>query len=79
MDQSSYQAAFRDIFKWIEEKELNTNSKYGDVWVITPERMNNKEQRRLNAQLGITRINYIKNEELYLKLLNEIINTTTGP
>lgn len=49
--------AFRDISKWLRESNIRVRAN-GDVWVVTPQYLNTKEQRRLNRELGITKINY---------------------
>jgi hypothetical protein len=53
--------ALQDISDWINEQNIEVMDGYSDVWVVTPFRMYNREQRRLNAELGISSINYIGN------------------
>lgn len=38
----------------MKRKEVDENQ---DVWIVTPKRMQNKETRKLNSQLGLHKIN----------------------
>lgn len=40
---------------------LSTKDENGDVWLVTAYRVDSKEQRRLNKELGISKINYFGN------------------
>ena len=55
MSVSTY--AFSDMTKYIKENNIPVQDRIGDVWVVTPATLNNKEQRRLNKKLGLKNIN----------------------
>tara|TARA_R100001244_G_scaffold124099_1_gene93896 strand:- start:178 stop:399 length:222 start_codon:yes stop_codon:yes gene_type:complete len=46
------ESAFKDITKWIEEQDLLVMDGK-DVWIVTPSSINNKQQRKLNRELGL--------------------------
>ena len=48
--------AFKDISKHIKESSVVKDSRW-EVWNVTPRRLNNKENRRLNKELGLRGIN----------------------
>lgn len=58
---SAYQSAFADISKELrnEYDQFYTmvNNHESEVWVVSPQHMNNKETRRLNRELGISNVN----------------------
>ena len=49
--------AFKDISEYIRSLELEIIDKNGDVWVVTPNRMANKDTRKLNLKLGVHKLN----------------------
>lgn len=49
--------AMRDISEYLRNQNLLIFDENDDVWVVTPERMNNKETRKLNKELGLHKIN----------------------
>ena len=53
-----WQIAFRDISEYLHNQNLQIFDEKGDVWVVTPSRVINKEARRLNKELGLDKINY---------------------
>lgn len=57
---SSAILALQDISEYLREQNGRLE-KSGDVWIVTPHRIFNKETRRLNAELGINKVNYIGN------------------
>ena len=63
-DDIPYRLAMRDITKYLQEENLRTNPGRGDVWVLTPARVFNKEQRRLNKELGLHTVNKGKRTHL---------------
>jgi len=52
-----YRIAMKDISEYLHSQNLQIVDEHGDVWVVTPSRMANKETRRLNAELGLHKIN----------------------
>jgi len=63
---SSMNAALKDISDWLNESGWSSVGG-GDVWVITPAHLNTKEQRWLNAKLGLRGINRIGNKNGFKK------------
>lgn len=53
--------AFQDISEEIRKSDLKLIDENDDVWIVTPSRMDNKETRRMNKELGINRLNYLGN------------------
>ena len=53
--------ALKDISNYISEQNVKVMDEHGDVWIVTPNRMFNKQTRKLNAELGINKINYYGN------------------
>ena len=49
--------AFSDITKYIEDNNLIV-MEGGDVFIVTPVKLNTKEQRRLNREIGVSKVNY---------------------
>ena len=56
-----HRIAFKDISKYLSEQNIQIRDEHGDVWVVTPKRMYCKEQKRLNRQLGINKVNHYGN------------------
>ena len=54
------QQALKDISAWIKTEHPNLLNSSGDLWIITPSRIDNPKQRKLNRDLGIHKVNYIK-------------------
>jgi hypothetical protein len=54
------QLAFRDIYKYLEE-EYKELIKDRNSWVVNPYYLDNKYTRRLNRELGVSRVNYLGN------------------
>ena len=52
-----YRVAFKDISEYLRSLELEIIDKNGDVWVVTPNRMHNKDTRKLNLKLGVHKLN----------------------
>ena len=52
------QVAFKDIQDWINFNGLTIMDGNKDVWVVTPSRLVNKSQRKLNRDLGVSKLNY---------------------
>jgi len=53
--------AFKDISNYIKENNIKVIGKNKDVWFVTPSKLDTKRQRFLNRQLGISKVNYFKN------------------
>lgn len=53
----SSKIALHDISEYLQKQNLQITDGHNDVWVVTPSRMFNKESRRLNAELGLHKIN----------------------
>lgn len=52
-----YRIAMKDISEYLHSQNLQIVDGNGDVWVVTPSRMANKETRRLNIELGLHKVN----------------------
>ena len=50
--------AFTDISNYLRSTKCTIIDGFHDVWVVTPDRLNNKTTRRLNKELGLNIINY---------------------
>lgn len=61
MGKTAHEVALKDISEYLTDQKVRSRNKYGDVWIITPYRMFNKETRRLNDELNINKINYYGN------------------
>jgi|TARA_R110002020_G_scaffold131140_3_gene293342 hypothetical protein len=55
--------AFSDITKYIEDNNLIV-MEGGDVLIVTPVKLNTKEQRRLNRDIGVSKVNYTGNSNI---------------
>lgn len=53
--------AFKDISEYISEQDVQVKDENGDVWVVTPHRIYNKETKKMNAELGVNKVNYYGN------------------
>ena len=56
--------AFRDISQNLREIYKDVVAERGESfeeWVVTPEFFNNKDTRRLNRELGVSKVNYLGN------------------
>ena len=49
--------AFHDIAEWLKEEDIKIMDGNHDVWVVTGARLDTKEQRDLNKELGIHKVN----------------------
>lgn len=49
--------AMKDISEYLRSQNIQIVDKMGDVWVVTPSRMANKETRKLNNELGLHKVN----------------------
>ncbi len=56
---TSSRVAFKDITAYLKKKfpEMYSREPRADYYVITPAALNTKETRRLNAELGLHRVN----------------------
>lgn len=54
---SPYRLAMRDISEDIRLQNLTIIDDNFDVWVVCPSRVFTKESRKLNAELGLHKIN----------------------
>ena len=61
MSKGIHPIALKDISNWLAEQNVQIRDEHKDVWVVTPSIMYNKEQKKLNAELGVNRINYYGN------------------
>jgi len=52
------QQACHDISEYLKKHNIKIHDKNYDIWVVTPNRLKKKEQRRLNRLLGLHKINY---------------------
>ena len=52
--------AFQDITEWMKEQNIKIQDNHGDVWVVTAKTMDCIEQSKLNAELGVHKVNYTK-------------------
>lgn len=49
--------ALHDISEWLKEENIKIVDGNHDVWVVTGARLDTKEQRNLNKELGIHKVN----------------------
>jgi len=49
--------AMKDISEYLHNQDIKIVDGNNDVWVVTPDRMQNKETRKLNSQLGLHKVN----------------------
>lgn len=54
------QVALRDIAEYTKGTLYNNIDSNGDVWIVTAKQLQTKENRRLNKELGISKVNYTK-------------------
>lgn len=52
-----YRIAMKDISEYLRSQNLQIADENGDVWVVTPSRLFNKETRKLNNELGLHKVN----------------------
>jgi hypothetical protein len=52
-----YRIAMKDISEYLHSQNLHLADENGDVWVVTPSRLFNKETRKLNNELGLHKVN----------------------
>ena len=52
--------ALHDIAEWMKQQNIQIKDKVGDVWVISAWKIDCKEQRKLNKELGVNKVNYTK-------------------
>ena len=60
MEKSVMRMALKDISNSMQEDDVKIVDGYGDVWVVSANLMNTKEQRMLNYSLGLSKLNYTK-------------------
>jgi LEA14-like dessication related protein len=53
----SARIAMKDISEYLYNQDIKIVDENQDVWIVTPKRMQNKETRKLNSQLGLHKIN----------------------
>ena len=53
----SARIAMKDISEYLHNQDIKIVDENQDVWIVTPSRMQNKETRKLNSQLGLHKIN----------------------
>ena len=61
MKKKKHPVALKDISQYLSEQNVQIMDEHGDVWVVTPTRMYNKHTRKLNAELGVNKVNYYGN------------------
>lgn len=54
--------ALTDIRRYMKEQNIQIQDDHGDVWIVTANTIDCPEQRRLNAMLGVNRVNYYGNK-----------------
>ena len=52
--------ALQDIVSYMREHNIQKRDEFGDVWVVTANQIDCVEQRKLNIELGVSRVNYTK-------------------
>jgi hypothetical protein len=52
--------AIKDINNYMREQGTQIKDEYGDIWVVTGSKIDCPEQRKLNKELGVTKVNYTK-------------------
>ena len=52
-----YRIALKDISQYLRDQNLQIVDEHGDVWVVTPNRMANRETTKLNIELKLHKIN----------------------
>ena len=52
--------ALKDIADYMRDQNIQIQDEAGDVWVVTASRMDCPEQRKLNRELGVSKVNYTK-------------------
>lgn len=62
-----YRIAMKDISEYLHSQNLHLADENGDVWVVTPYRMFNKETRKLNNELGLHKVNKYGNRNARFK------------
>ena len=50
--------ALKDIAEWMRTQNIQIQDEHGDVWVVSAYRMDTPEQRKLNMELGVSKVNY---------------------
>jgi len=53
--------ALRDMAAAMAEDGISVHAYKGEVWVVSASRVDNPTTQRLNAELGINKVNYINN------------------
>lgn len=49
--------ALSDIYSYLVEENKNIRDENNDIWVVTPKMLNTKENKKLNRELGLHKIN----------------------
>lgn len=60
------QIALKDIADSMRAETVQVQDRNGDIWTVTANRIDTKEQRQLNAKLGLNKINYQGNKNAKL-------------
>jgi ribosomal protein L18E len=50
--------ALKDIAEWMREQKIQKHDEHGDIWVVSAYALDTPEQRRLNKELGVSKVNY---------------------
>lgn len=61
MDKTAKRIALKDMVQHQREEGIEVVHRDADIWVVTPYSMDAKKQTRLNAELGISNVNYFGN------------------
>ena len=56
-ENSPYRIALKDISEYLRDQNLQIIDEHGDVWVVTPSILANKETTKLNIELKLHKIN----------------------
>ena len=57
MKKSVANIAMKDISKYLNDNDIPIHNGKQDTWYVRPEHLYTKEQRRLNRELGLHKIN----------------------
>jgi ribosome biogenesis SPOUT family RNA methylase Rps3 len=58
MDKTVKIIALKDIAEWMKTQNIQIRDEHGDVWVVTASKIDTPKQRKLNRELGISKVNY---------------------
>jgi hypothetical protein len=62
MSKNVKRIALKDISQWMREQNNNLRDEHGDVWVVSAYTIDTVEQRKLNRELGVSKVNYTKKQ-----------------